>query len=243
MKCIILAAGYATRMYPLTENFPKPLLSVGGKPILDWLVDDLTPVTEQFIIVTNHKFAPHFTRWAASKAQDMAVVDDGTETNETRLGAVKDIQFAIDQTHPEDDLLIIAGDNVLDFSMTAFVRYAQEKGTSCTMRYWEDDEKKLRRSGISEVNGERLTGFEEKPQHPATNWCTPPFYYYIRKDTEKIHEAIEDGCDTDAPGNLVGWMCRHTVMHSMEMPGKRYDIGNLETYEIIKNSYTGITRK
>ena len=136
MKCIVLAAGYATRMYPLTENYPKPLLPVGGKPILDWLVDDLTPVTKQFIIVTNHKFASHFTSWAEGKTQNVTVVDDGTETNETRLGAVKDIQFAIDQTHPDDDLLIIAGDNVLDFPMTTFVRYAQGKKRGIALIYF-----------------------------------------------------------------------------------------------------------
>lgn len=236
MKCIILAAGYATRMYPLTENFPKPLLDVGGKPILDWLIDDLKPVTEEFIIVTNHKFADKFREWAKD---GITVVDDGTETNETRLGAVCDIQFALEKTGVDDDLLVIAGDNVLDFSLKSFVSYAQEKKTSCTMRYWEEDIVKLRRAGISELDGERLIGFEEKPASPKSNWCTPAFYYYISSDARKIKDAIADGCGTDAPGSLVAWMCRHSVMHSFEMPGKRYDIGNLETYEKIRNEYHG----
>ena len=246
MKCIILAAGYATRMYPLTENFPKPLLPVGGKPILDWLVDDLASVTEQFIVVTNHKYAEHFRQWAEEKNRQhpcsITVIDDGTSTNETRLGAVRDIQYAIEQTRPNDDLLVIAGDNVLDFSLTAFVTYARQKQTSCTMRYEETDETKLRRAGISEIEGERLISFEEKPQTPKSHWCTPPFYYYTANDANKIPEAIRDGCATDAPGSLVAWMCRHTPIHSMVMPGKRYDIGNLETYETIKNSYHGLQR-
>ena len=237
MKCIILAAGYATRMYPLTENFPKPLLDVGGKPILDWLVDDLSPVIAQFVLISNHKYAAHFETWAAGKS--VAVVDDGTETNETRLGAVKDIQFAVEKLDLKDDLLVIAGDNVLDFSLCSFVEYAKEKDTSCTMRYWEDDEKKLRRAGVSEVDGERLISFEEKPAEPKSHWCTPPFYFYKAADVGKISEAITDGCGTDAPGSLVAWMCKRSPMYSMVMPGKRYDIGNLESYQIIKNSYQG----
>lgn len=238
MKCMILAAGYATRMYPLTENFPKPLLEVGGKPILDWLVDDLKPVAEQFIVITNHKYAEHFIKWAEGKP--VMVVDDGTSTNETRLGAVCDIQFAIDKLQLSgDDLLIIAGDNVLDFSLCSFVDYIKKTGTSCTLRYWEEDPVKLRRAGISEVDGEKLIGFEEKPLEPKSNWCTPPFYYYTAADVKKIRDAIADGCGTDAPGSLVAWMCKKSPMHSMVMPGKRYDIGNLESYQAIKGSYKG----
>ena len=237
MKCIILAAGYATRMYPLTENYPKPLLEVGGKPILDWLVDDLKLLVDQFIVISNHKYVKHFEKWSAGKP--VIVVDDGTSTNETRLGAVRDIQFAIDKLSLTDDLLIIAGDNVLDFSLQSFVSYAQNTGTSCTMRYWEEDPVKLRRAGISEVDGETLISFEEKPIEPKSNWCTPPFYYYIASDVAKVKTAIADGCATDAPGSLVAWMCKHSKLHSMVMPGKRYDIGNLELYQIIKDSYKG----
>ena len=237
MKCIILAAGYATRMYPLTENYPKPLLEVGGKPILDWLVDDLKLLVDQFIVISNHKYVKHFEKWSAGKP--VIVVDDGTSTNDTRLGAVRDIQFAIDKLSLTDDLLIIAGDNVLDFSLRSFVSYAQNTGTSCTMRYWEEDPVKLRRAGISEVDGETLISFEEKPIEPKSNWCTPPFYYYIASDVAKVKTAIADGCATDAPGSLVAWMCKHSKLHSMVMPGKRYDIGNLELYQIIKDSYKG----
>ncbi len=237
MKCIILAAGYATRMYPLTENFPKPLLEVGGKPILDWLVEDLSPDIEQFIVISNHKYAEHFIRWAEGKP--VVVVDDGTSTNKTRLGAVKDIQFAVNKLGLSDDLLVIAGDNVLDFSLRSYLDYAKTVGTSCTMRYWEDDPVKLRRAGVSEVDGELLTGFEEKPAEPRSHWCTPPFYYYIASDVAKISEAMADGCATDAPGSLVAWMCKHSTIHSMVMPGKRYDIGNLEQYQQIRDQYTG----
>lgn len=240
MKCVILAAGYATRLYPLTENFPKPLLKVGEKTILDWLIDDIGDAADEYIVISNHKFAEHFTKWAANR--NIIVVDDGTSTNETRLGAVCDVQFAIEKLSLDDDLLVIAGDNVLDFSLRKFINYAKEKGTSCTMRYFEEDETKLRRAGVSEVNEEtgRLVSFEEKPAQPKSHWCTPPFYYYVKEDAKRIGDAIADGCGTDAPGSLVAWMCEKSVVHSMIMPGKRYDIGNLESYEAVKREYHGI---
>ena len=143
MKCLILAAGYATRLYPLTENFPKPLLEVGGKTILDWLIDDIDICGEidEYVVISNHKFAHHFDAWAKNNSHNITVVDDGTSTNETRLGAVCDIQFAIDKLSLDDDMLVIAGDNLLDFSLTHFVDYAKRKQSSCIMRYYEHDEK------------------------------------------------------------------------------------------------------
>ena len=245
MKCLILAAGYATRLYPLTEHFPKPLLKVGEKTILDWLIEDIhtAGLVDESIVISNHTFAPHFAAWADAHALPITVVDDGTSTNETRLGAVCDIQFAIDKLGLNDDLLIIAGDNVLDFSLTTFIRYAQEKGTSCTMRYYEPDPARLRKSGVSEIDAdERLLSMEEKPAEPKSNWCTPPFYFYKQEDAKRIKEAIADGCGTDAPGSLAAWMCRHSVLHSMEMPGSRYDIGNLESYQKVQETYRGITK-
>ena len=243
MKCLILAAGYATRLYPLTENFPKPLLKVGEKTILDWLVEDVNTsgLVDQYIVVTNHKFAHHFQAWADACPLPVIILDDGTETNETRLGAVRDIQLAIDRLNLKDDLLILAGDNVLDFSLTRFIRYALEKGTSCTMRYREEDVHRLRKSGVSEIDAqERLISMEEKPAEPKSCWCTPPFYFYKAEDAARIAEAITDGCGTDAPGSLAAWICGHSVVHSMEMPGKRYDIGNLESYEAVQKTYRGI---
>ena len=245
MKCLILAAGYATRLYPLTENFPKPLLKVGEKTILDWLLDDIhtSGQVDEYIVISNHKFAPHFEEWASRHPLPIVVVDDGTSTNETRLGAVCDIQFAIEQRKLDDDLLIIAGDNVLDFSLVTFIRYAREKNTSCVMRYYEADEKRLTKSGVAEIGkDELLLSMEEKPAVPKSHWCTPPFYFYKAEDVKKIKDAIADGCSTDAPGSLVAWMCRHSTLHSMEMPGSRYDIGNLESYENVQKTYRGITK-
>lgn len=244
MKCLILAAGYATRLYPLTENFPKPLLEVGDKTILDWLVDDIdeSGMVDEYIVISNHKYAHHFDEWAKLKKQKVTVVDDGTSSNETRLGAVKDIQFAIDSLNIDDDMLVIAGDNVLDFSLTKFIHYAKEKKASCIMRYYEPEFQKLLKCGVVTVDeDDKVLAMTEKSPTPATNWCCPPFYYYTKEDARLVSQGIESGCGTDAPGSYIAWLCTETSVYAMEMPGKRYDIGNLESYENVKKDYKGIT--
>ena len=157
MKCLILAAGYATRLYPLTENFPKPLLKVGEKAIVDWLIDDIAEsgAVDEFIVISNHKFAHCFTDWAAQREGNLkiSIIDDGTESNETRLGAVKDIQYAIEQCCIDDDMLVIAGDNVLDFSLQRFINYALEMHTSCIMRYFEEETIRLLVHGLAHLSG------------------------------------------------------------------------------------------
>lgn len=243
MKCLILAAGYATRLYPLTENFPKPLLKVGEKTILDWLIDDIDTLglVDEYVVISNHKFAHHFDAWAKEKEQKITVVDDGTESNETRLGAVKDIQFAMDKLELDDEMLVIAGDNVLDFSLTKFISYAKEKGTSCIMRYYEESEAKLKKCGVVTIDADdSVLDMTEKPEQPASHWCCPPFYYYTKEDAKLVEQGIAAGCGTDAPGSYVAWLCKQTKVHAMEMPGSRYDIGNLESYEKVQKEYKGI---
>ena len=245
MKCLILAAGYATRLYPLTENFPKPLLKVGNKTILDWLVDDIAAagLVDEYVVISNHKFAHHFEEWAETRKEQISVVDDGTETNETRLGAVRDIQFAIDALKLDDDMLVIAGDNVLDFSLTHFIRYADSKQSSAIMRYYEPEEAKLRKCGIVEIDtDDKIISMEEKPAEPKSHWCCPPFYFYTKADAKRIPYAIEQGCGIDAPGSFIAWLATQTTVYAMEMPGSRYDIGNLESYKQVSAIYKGIVK-
>ena len=273
MICIILAAGYATRLYPLTENFPKPLLEVAGKPILDWLIDDMnkTGLIDEYIVISNHKFAPIFNEWSKVKSQkipeqssptrslskvkgqkqpssfvlrpsslDIVVLDDGTSSNATRLGAVKDIDFAIDKLKLDDDLLVMAGDNLLDFSLEGFIRYAKEKNATCVMRYYEADEARLHKTGVAEIDTDgRILSMEEKPANPKSHWCIPAFYYYTREDARLIKKGIASGCGIDAPGSFIAWLSTQTPVYTYEMPGKRYDIGTLESYEQVKATYTG----
>lgn len=243
MKCLILAAGYATRLYPLTENFPKPLLKVGEKTILDWLVEDIDSygLVDEYYVITNHKYALHFEQWAASKNQSVIVVDDGTITNETRLGAVRDLQFAIDKYAIDDDVLVIAGDNLLDFSLGIFFRYIKMKKTSCVMRFEQADQEKLLKAGVVTVNEDDcVVRMTEKSPNPESRWCCPPFYYYVRSDVKLIKKGIEEGCGVDAPGSFLAWLCARSPVHAMQMPGLRYDIGNAASYEDVQRNYKGI---
>lgn len=240
MKCLFLAAGYATRLYPLTKNFPKPLLKVGAKNILEWLLDDLETSKEidEYFVVTNARFAPMFRDWAATRTEKIAIVDDGTTTNETRLGAVRDMLYAVETCGIDDDLLVLAGDNLLDFSLTGFLRYAKIKQASCGLRYYEADMARLRRSGVAEIDeNDRIVAMAEKPQEPRSHWCTPPFYFYRREDLKLIPAAIESGCAVDAPGSFLAWLAANAPVYLYLAPGARHDIGNLESYEEAQRIY------
>ena len=233
MITVILAAGYATRLYPLTENTPKPLLKIGGNTILGRMLDDLDTVPDitKHIIVTNHKFAPIFEQWKQSVSYNkpIIIIDDGTSTNETRLGAVCDLLMAIDGI--DDDMLVVAADNLLFFSFQEFVDFAKQKGTSCIMCHEQPSIEKLQRTGVVELDDNmRVLGMEEKPQVPKSHWAVPPFYIYLRKDLPLVRESVANGCGKDAPGNLAHYMVEHTTMHAWPMSSGRFDIGSLDTY-------------
>ncbi|MFC2821715.1 MAG: nucleotidyltransferase family protein [Sphaerochaeta sp.] len=246
MKCVVLAAGYATRMYPLTENFPKPLLEAGGKTILDWMLDDLhsSGSVSSFIVISNHKFIEKFRKWTErKKAQEfeMILLDDGSTENSNRLGAVKDIDFAIRKLSIDDDILVLAGDNLTDFSFASFIRYFNEKRTTCIMRYYVPDMKGPCSVGVCRTDeNDRVLSMMEKPLVPESPWAVPPFYIYKKSDLPLFRCGIESGCDTDAPGSFIEWVCTQTAVHAMEMPGKRFDVGSIEGYEKIKGEYRGL---
>lgn len=244
MTCVVLAAGYATRMYPLTLNFPKPLLEIGGKRIIDWLLDDMeSSGVDRTVVISNHKFIDQFSSWARTR-RNTIVIDDGSVDNDHRLGAVKDIEFAIESLNLDDDLIILAGDNVLNFSFKKFIEYGKAKGTTCIMRHYQPSIEKLRKTGVVVVDeNDRVLSMEEKPQSPKSNWAVPPFYFYTREDSKMIKEGIAAGCGTDAPGSFISWLVTKRPVHAYEMPGHRYDVGSIEGYEKIKAEYKGITVK
>jgi len=236
MKCVILAAGYATRLYPLTQNYPKPLLEVGGKPILDWLVEDVADEVDEVIVVTNHKFADIFEKWAVKRLEQIRVIDDGTETNETRLGAVRDIQLAATD---DCDYLVMAGDNMLDFSLKGFIDYQRKVGTSCVMCHEEKRLAALQKTAVITITDTGvITSYEEKPKEPKGELAVPPFYIYKAADIKRIPEALEDGCGYDAPGSFAAWLSKHVDMHAWVMQGHRYDIGDIASYEAVKAIFT-----
>jgi glucose-1-phosphate thymidylyltransferase len=236
VKNIVIAAGYATRLGELTKNFPKPLLKRGESTILGRMLDDIDGIQEidEHIIITNHKFAPIFEEWKAAQnyTKPVTIVDDGTETNETRLGAVCDLLYAMEKLQIDDDMLVVAADNLLFFSFKEFVDFAKEKGTSCIMCHEQPELAKLQRTGVVELDAEmKVQGMEEKPQVPKSHWAVPPFYIYKKRDLDLVRHAVENGCGKDAPGNLAHYMVEHTVMHAWKMSAGRFDIGSLDTYE------------
>ncbi len=244
MKSVVLAAGYATRLYPLTENFPKALLEVNGMSILDHLLRDIDNIdgVDGHIIVSNHRYYNEFTAWRDKNTvvkKPITVIDDGSVSNESRLGAVKDIQFAIDECGLEnEDLLVIAGDNLIDFSFKEFVDFAERKNSSAVMCDYEESLEELRRCGVMVPDENmRVISMEEKPREPKSNWCVGPFYFYRAEDLPLIKRGIDEGCGTDAPGSLVCYMCEKTPVYAYEMPGKRYDIGDIKSYEYVKKVY------
>ena len=256
MKTIVIAAGYATRLGELTKNFPKPLLKIGNSTILDRMLADIDtiPDIDEHIIVTNHKFAPIFQEWAAAShyTKPVTIIDDGTETNDTRLGAVCDLQLAINgidnlqfdsddaqqivnrksvNRKINDDLLVVAADNLLYFKFQEFVDFFKEKQTSCIMCHEQPSIEKLQRTGVIVVDDQwRVLNMEEKPQEPKSHWAVPPFYLYRKEDLDLIRHSVENGCGKDAPGNLAHYMVEHTVMHAWPMSADRFDIGSLDTY-------------
>ena len=238
MKMLILAAGYATRLYPLTKDFPKPLLEVKGRTIVDHMLDVMDAERlEQIIVVTNHRFVSHFCTWREkSRLKDKIVVlDDGSTDNENRLGAVRDIAYAIEELKLVSDLLVVAGDNLLDFSLDALVQYFYEKDCSVVMRYFEADKSRLQRTGVAEMGeDDKIIGMEEKPSEPKANWAIPPFYIFRAEDLELFKLGLLAGCAYDAPGDYLSWLCKQTDVYAMKMPGSRYDIGTMDSYEKIR---------
>ena len=235
MKNIVIAAGYATRLGELTRNFPKPLLKIGKSTILGRMLDDIDRINQidEHIIVTNHKFAPIFEEWKSQQhyTKPITIVDDGTETNETRLGAVCDLLLAMERCHVDDDMLVVAADNLLFFSFQEFVDFAKEKHTSCIMCHQQPSIEKLQRTGVIVVDEQMcVLNMEEKPREPKSHWAVPPFYVYQKADLELVRHAVENGCGKDAPGNLAHYMVEHTVMHAWPMSAGRFDIGSLDTY-------------
>jgi glucose-1-phosphate thymidylyltransferase len=261
VNALLLAAGYATRLYPLTLDTPKPLLPVAGKPIAGYMVEQLAaiPEVERLLVVTNARFAPHFRAWAAAEPSRFAVdvIDDGTSTNETRLGAVGDIAFSLSR-HPElgaAPLFVLGGDNLVDFRLAdlaaAFARRNRpdrpdrpDRPAAVVALVRETDPRQLRRSGVvtlgtdadMDTDGDgdgaagRVTGFVEKPQDPPSDLTCPPFYLYPPAALAILPEYLAAGEPPDAPGNFVAWLYRRLPTYGHVFAAPRYDVGTAETY-------------
>lgn len=239
MKAIILAAGYATRLYPLTIDVPKALLPLGGRTMLDHLMDQIAtlPDLDEAHIVTNARFYAQFEGWAeGARARypglRIAVLNDGTTSNENRLGAVGDIQFAIERAQLDDDLLVAASDNFFTFPLTDFVRAFRATGRDTLLMAHVPDEDVLRGFAVATLDEHgRVLAFVEKPQHPPTDIGVYALYLY-RKDTiPLIKQYLSEGNSPDAPGHLPEWLHRFRDLRGYLFDGECIDIGTIEMYE------------
>jgi glucose-1-phosphate thymidylyltransferase len=232
MKLLVLAAGYATRLYPLTRDRPKALLPVGGRPMADWLLDALGPIGfDAVYVVTNARFASHFRDWAEEK--DVTVVDDGTTSDDDRLGAIGDIGFVIEDEGIDDDLVVVAGDNLFTNSLADFGRAARERAAPLLAIHDVGDLELVRgRYNSIELDARgRITYFEEKPDEPRSTLAGIALYFYPRQVLPLIGEYLEAGNNPDQPGRLVQWLYPRVDIYTWPVPGQWYDIGSREQLE------------
>jgi glucose-1-phosphate thymidylyltransferase len=224
MKALILAAGYATRLRPLTDSIAKPLLPVGGRPMVDWILDRIVETSaDEIHLVTNARFAADFERWADGKG--VHVHNDGTTSNDDRLGAIGDIDFV----GLDDDLLAIASDNLFDYSLAEYEAFWRSKDGSCVAVHDVGDPELAKKYGIVDVDpSDRITNFVEKPENPPTTLCATATYLYDREHVRLVATYLAEGNPPDQPGNFIAWLHRHAPVYAYRFPGEWYDIGDRE---------------
>lgn len=238
MKAIVLAAGYATRLYPLTLNRAKPLLEVAGRPMMEHVLLRVGCIDEvdDVFVVTNDRFYSDFVNWARSFAPSYSkpihVLNDGTRTNEDRLGAIGDLAFVINQEQICDDCLVVAGDNLFDFDLRQFVKFFKEHGTTVGL-YVVEDVDLVRRYSVVELDERgRIIYFEEKPQNPKTNLVAICLYLLKRTDLPLLREYRCDGQPMDAPGYFIQWLHKRTEVYGFTFHGRWFDIGDHKSLQL-----------
>jgi glucose-1-phosphate thymidylyltransferase len=239
MKVIILAAGYATRLYPLTLTQPKPLLPVAGKPMVEYVLDNLAPISgiDRIYVVTNAKFTTHFQQWAdrynqSGSKMNFTIVNDGSTDDTNKLGAIGDIHFVLKTQNVDDDLIIVAGDNLFSQKLQEFGRFCQEKNAPVVAVYDVKDLEQIKKYNAMELGPDgRITFFEEKPKTPKSTLTAIALYYYPRSTIPLIHKYIAEGNNPDQPGRLIQWLYPRTPVYTWTVPGIWFDIGSRETLE------------
>jgi len=231
LKAVILAGGYATRLYPLTRDRPKHLLEVDGRPLLELLLERL-PLGEldAVYVVTNAKFADRFREWAESYPADVIVLDDGTTSEEDRLGAIGDLQLVIESEDLHDDLIVAAGDNIFTERLDDFARFGRERDAAAIAVYDVGDLEAMKQlSSIGVDADSRLVTFEEKPEQPESTLAGIALYFYPRAIVPLVGEYLAEGNNPDQPGRLIGWLYERTPVYAWRVPGRWFDIGTPET--------------
>jgi len=239
MKIIILAAGYATRLYPLTLTQPKPLLPVAGKPMVEHVIDNLAAMggLDRIYVVTNAKFAGHFQKWSAhyraTKAKlEFTVVNDGSTDDTNKLGAIGDINYVLKTQNVNDDLIVVAGDNLFSEKLGEFGKFCREKNAPVLALYDVGDLEQIKKYNSVSVDTEgRITFFEEKPKSPTSTLTGIALSYAPKQTIPLINQYIAEGNNPDQPGRLVQWLYPRTPVYTWRVPGIWFDIGSKETLE------------
>lgn len=252
MKALILAAGYATRLYPLTLHVPKALLPIGERPMLDYLVREIAtlPNLRDVHIVSNHKFFDQFQAWADAAREEgrypslsFTVWDDGTTSDADRLGAVGDIRFAIDRAKLDDDLLVAASDNFFTFPLRRFAEAFEAHGRDTLLAARIEDPETLKRFAVAQVDGEgRVTDLEEKPPFPKGDLGVYALYLYRRDTLPMFAQYLDEGNSPDAPGYFPEWLHKRREVRVYRFEGECVDIGTPEAYAEVCRRYAAKTR-
>ncbi len=239
MKVLILAAGYATRLYPLTENQPKPLLEVAGKPMIEYVLDNIAPIggIDCVYVVTNAKFAGHFQKWAdgyrATKSKlEFKIINDHSTDDSNKLGAIGDLHLVVKQENLHDDLIVVAGDNLFSESLEGFGKVCREKNAPVLGVYDVGSLDEIKKYNSISIDGDaKITFFEEKPKQPSSTITGIALYYYPKSTLPLIKQYIAEGNNPDQPGRLIQWLYPRTPVYTWVVPGLWFDIGSKESLE------------
>jgi len=243
VRAIVLSAGYATRLYPLTENFPKQLLPLNNKPLLEYIIDKVSeiPSLSEIVIVSNNKFFNHFHEWRNQYQTDISIriLNDGSTSNENRLGALKDLLFAIESENINENILVIAGDNLIEFSLKNFYNKFKEFDKNLIAVYDIEDIEKVRgRHGVAVLQGNQVIDFQEKPLEPRSTMKSICCYFFKPDIKGLLGEYLEEG-NPDATGFFLEWLVKRVPVFAYQFNEKVYDIGNLESYKEADRVFSG----
>jgi glucose-1-phosphate thymidylyltransferase len=240
MLAVFLCAGFATRMYPLTRDFPKPLLPVAGRPVLDYLMEQVLDLTEidAVHIVTNAKHIDRFEDWSrgwlprlSARNITLELHNDGATGAESRLGACTDLRLVLRQAGRSGAYLVSAGDNIYLFHIAQPWRHFLSSTTHCLIALAEHDPQALRRTGVPVFGvSDRVLGMLEKPDNPLPGWFCPPLYFLRPSARERLADFLDAAGPVDAPGHFIDYLCRKEPVTAIKIDAKRLDIGNMDSY-------------
>jgi len=244
MQILILAAGYGTRLYPLTKDTPKPLLPIQGKPLVDYLLEKIQHLIglNRIMVVTNKKFHPRFQNWKNQHKDlkvPLSVLNDGSDKNENRLGSMGDINFAVHKEAVEEDLLVVGGDNLFDQPLDEFVQTAKKKSPRVTIGLFDlKDQRAAKNFGVVSLDEKkRVISFEEKPQNPQSSLIGMCLYYFPKDSLGLIRDYLNESKRADTSGEYIQWLFKKEDVYAVVLQGKWYDIGSLEAYEEAQKNF------